>query len=98
MIERVAKRLIAEHDENGGWLLTEGEAKRLARAAIEAMREPTKAMILAGDNEKENCVDEDTTSDADGNQYNYTTIRSDISSRIFSAMIDAALNLPEPPK
>lgn len=42
MIERVTKALKAEFEPYR--VFDEGEAERLARAAIEAMREPTEAM------------------------------------------------------
>jgi len=46
MIERVAKALIAVPDQSG--LTVHDCALVLARAAIAAMREPTKAMAKAG--------------------------------------------------
>lgn len=65
-----------------------------ARAAIEAIREPTKEMVIAGDDAKENCIDSDWSSDADGNRHDYTTINSDLPAIVFRAMIDAALAAP----
>ncbi len=42
MVERIAVALLANDDEVGSF-----NARVLAKAAIEAMREPTKAMIYA---------------------------------------------------
>jgi hypothetical protein len=58
-------------------------------------RVPTKEMILAGDDAKDECVDEDFSSNADGDREWYTTIRSDISSRVYAAMIAAATSSPQ---
>ena len=96
MVERVARAICWANNRDPDWLNPTGTpawkfCEPDARSAIEAMREPTKAMIFAGDSAKEDCVDETWSSDDDGNRYDYTRIRSDISSRIFTAMIDAAL-------
>lgn len=64
----------------------------VARAAIQAMLQPTKEMVVAGDNAKEECIDHGYDSDADGNRYDYTTINSDLPAIVFRAMIDAALS------
>ena len=48
MVERVAKA-ITEAFEREGRVFDDGQAETLARAAIEAMREPTEAMTKAGD-------------------------------------------------
>ncbi len=46
MIERVAKALVEAWPSWGTW--GDEEARKGARAAIEAMREPTEAMVIAG--------------------------------------------------
>ena len=57
-----------------------------ARAALAAMREPTKGMIFAGEIAKDNKIDE--SCDTDGS---YVIVRSDIHEAIWSAMIEEAL-------
>lgn len=64
----------------------------LALAAVRALREPDKAMVIAGDDEKDDCIDSGWSSDADGNRYDYTIINSDIAARVYRAMIDAILS------
>lgn len=48
MVERVA-RAISKADENDGSIVTWVSYRRTARAAIEAMREPTESMMEAGE-------------------------------------------------
>ncbi|WP_129543755.1 hypothetical protein [Serratia sp. 1D1416] len=52
--------------------------------------ELTKEMIVAGQDEFEECVDRGFSSDADGNRYDYTDIAPDAPARIFKAMMAAA--------
>ncbi len=52
--------------------------------------EPTKEMLVAGQDALDDCVDRDYDSDADGNQYDYTTIRSDAAAHVWRAMFVAA--------
>ncbi len=100
MVERVARAICAakgdDPDEKcedwmrefSGW---RGYQKS-ARAAIEAMREPTKEMIVAADAKLEDCIDSDLDSGGDGEGRNYCeTVRSDTPSILFKAMIDEAL-------
>ncbi len=54
-------------------------------------REPTKQMILAGQEELESCIDNGFDSDIDGNRYDYTDIVPDAPHRVFMAMLAAAL-------
>lgn len=49
MIERVATAILAEAQNMGGLAFTFPIEKRLAIAALRAMREPTSAMMDAGD-------------------------------------------------
>lgn len=72
MIERVAKaiRLRDTTDEFA-----------MARAAVEAMREPTKAMIIAGCENNPTCWNENTD---DG-------FAADVANDVYRAMIDEAL-------
>ncbi len=56
-------------------------------------REPTKQMILAGQEELESCIDNGFDSDIDGNRYDYTDIVPDAPRRVFMAMLAAA---PQP--
>lgn len=53
-------------------------------------KEPTKQMVIAGDDEKENCIDSGWDSDTDGNRYDYTIINSDLPARVYRAMLAAA--------
>jgi hypothetical protein len=80
-----------------GWLdHAEAILSRLdALGLVVVEKEPTKEMILAGDDAKDECVDEDFSSNADGDREWYTTIRSDISSRVYAAMIAAATSSPQ---
>ena len=54
-------------------------------------KEPTKQMILAGQEELESCIDNGFDSDIDGNRYDYTDIVPDAPHRVFMAMLAAAL-------
>jgi hypothetical protein len=85
---------IAEREEGDDGLRIHGklDIPALARAVIGAIREPTKAMVVAGDDAKETCIDSDWESDADGNPRDYTIINSDLPAIVFRAMIDAALS------
>lgn len=74
---------------------SQAKARRQARAAILALREPTKEMVVAGDDEKEMCIDSDWSSDADGNRHDYMVINSDLAAHVWRAMIDAALGDPQ---
>lgn len=56
---------------------------------VSAPLEPTKEMVVAGDDALQDCVDSDYSSDADGNRYDYTTIRSDAPARVYKAMLSA---------
>jgi hypothetical protein len=87
MVNRVAYAIGQASDCH----LTPENMTRLARAAIEAMREVTKEMVLAGDTELENCTDSSTGSDADGNTHEYSWVHSDAPAKIWAAMIDASL-------
>jgi hypothetical protein len=62
----------------------------VARAAIRAMREPTKDMALAGDDVLSDCMDSDWSSNADGDRFDYNYLRSGSAGRTWQAMIDAA--------
>jgi hypothetical protein len=53
MVERVVRALTAEFEPYR--VFDEGEAERLARAAIAAMREPTEAMVSAGSEAVNGC-------------------------------------------
>lgn len=66
--------------------------RRCARAALKTLLEPTAAVIDKGIDALDDCVDENFSSDADGNRDYYTTIRSDGAARTFRAMIQAALD------
>lgn len=52
--------------------------------------EPTKEMIVAGQDEHDNCVDSGFNSDIDGNRYDYTEISPDAPARVYGAMLAAA--------
>ena len=88
MVERVARAMQSVDDSmNNRMELTDAEAAQLARAAIEAMREPTKEMVEAGYNAIDEAVD----------YYNYDsgsgyTIEPSGGADVLRAMIDAALN------
>lgn len=83
MIERVAAAMKAVKPQ--GSVVTYEE---LARAAIVALREPTKEMAEAGNTELENCTDRGYDSRA---EQPYTVIISGAPTDIYNAMIDAAL-------
>lgn len=61
MIERVARAISPDCWDTSDWTMrphnsaARHNAKRAARAAIEAMREPTDAMVQAGINEGHKC-------------------------------------------
>lgn len=102
MVEKVARAIwldmASRADKESAWDGFDANDRAsyisMARAAIEAMREPTKEMVTAGDDEKEACIDSGWDSDADGNRYDYTTVNSDLPARVFRAMIAAALTPP----
>lgn len=63
-----------------------------ARAAIEAMREPSRQMIDRGGDVLADCKDSDWDSGSDGESHNsYEWIISGSQTTIYQAMIDAAL-------
>jgi len=86
MIEKVARALYPNAFERGGVFIAHAENK--ARAAIEAMREPTDEMIVAAVNATEEV---DWVRGLFGGSYdNATQVFSDS----HKAMIDAALSEP----
>jgi hypothetical protein len=96
MIERVAKALSDASDygsasdafERGD---NKGGYEELARAAIEAMGAPSKAMIDAGATAADDAMDSDYDSGPHGEDHNVNTyLRSDAPSLIWKAMLDAA--------
>jgi hypothetical protein len=68
---------------------------RAALAALDAAgfvvvpKEPTKEMILAGDTELDNFEDESSSSDIDGNRYDYTHRREGWERGVYQAMLAA---------
>lgn len=68
-----------------------GECRRLARAAVEAMRDVTKEMAEAGDCEADNQEDSGFSSNIDGDRYSYSYLRSGAATAIYIAMVNAAL-------
>lgn len=90
MIEKVARALLAfdykDQSGEGDWLDMEWESKShvylaQARAAIEAMREASTPMVLAGRRAS-------NTSDLIDHSSDETYLNAD---KVFAAMIDAAL-------
>lgn len=77
MVERVAQAIMAKVPQ--GYGMTAEEATGYARVAIEAMREPTEAMVDAG---------WDKEVFADGAAYTYL---GHVAVEAYQAMIDAAL-------
>lgn len=53
-------------------------------------REPTKAMLVAGMDKADDCLDEDFSSNSYGERSYYSSLRSDASAQIWSAMLEAA--------
>lgn len=90
MIERAARAILAKVPS--GYGMTAAEAMDYARAAIAAMREPTKMMIVKGGDVLDDCKDSDWDSGSDGDSYNsYEWIISGSQTTIYQAMIDEAL-------
>lgn len=81
MIERVARALTEEFEPHR--VFDDGDAERLARVAIEAMRAPTEAMVSAGDDYQLDLVDKEQPG------WSATAIRDSL--EIWQTMIDAAL-------
>ncbi|EPY4769142.1 hypothetical protein ACXDIJ_000320 [Klebsiella quasipneumoniae] len=84
-----------------GTLTNEGAIQALNSPAIPdgyvmVPKEPTKQMILAGQEELESCIDNGFDSDIDGNRYDYTDIVPDTPHRLFMAMLAAAPQEPKP--
>lgn len=53
-------------------------------------KEPTKNMILAGEDVLDSCLDSDFDSGPDGEAaYHYNTIKSGTASRVWIAMVEA---------
>lgn len=82
MVERVA--LAIKSKVPFGYGMTDAETLEYARAAIEAMREPTEAMLDEGHNR----MDFDDSLAPDADQYNRSVAGL---ARAITAMIDAAL-------
>lgn len=55
-------------------------------------KEPTPEMIVAGQDEHDNCVDHGWESNADGERFDYTTISPDAPFRVYKAMLQASLS------
>lgn len=98
MIEKIARAICdAGREDDPQFDLMSAQVKESyrheARAAIEAMREPSKAMVEAGDTALENVTDSDWDSGADGNGHNsHEWIISGAQTEIYQAMIDSALS------
>lgn len=103
MIERVARAMYAADEEialdspsveywfsgqNRETKFTADGYRTLARAAFAALREPTRAMVDAGDAALADQIDSDRDSRTDEVS---STIRSGAQTEVFRAMIDAAL-------
>lgn len=88
MIEKVAKAIFDAMDVTDG--LDSSSADRYARAAIEAMREPTQEMVEAGQ-EVNNLLPEDRDP-----PNAFLFLSHDEMTEAWQAMIDAAL-VPSPP-
>jgi hypothetical protein len=113
MVERIALALYESLRDKGAspaaWvddefhpteLVVDGEVNLtvLARAALEAMRDPTKGQAIKGQDALDDCVDESWDSGGDGESCNsYTTISASAPAVVYRAMIDAALEDPPPP-
>ena len=90
MIERVAKELHEKlsHQDIDGYLGANFDLKSVARAAIEAMREPTKAQLEAAE---DIVVGFDDFACGDGNIYLGIPGYPQKARDVWSALIDAAL-------
>lgn len=71
-------------------LLNAGNSQVIPDGYVMVPKEPTKQMILAGQEELESCIDNGFDSDIDGNRYDYTDIVPDAPHRVFMAMLAAA--------
>lgn len=67
-----------------------GSSPAIPDGYVMVPKEPTKQMILAGQEELESCIDNGFDSDIDGNSYDYTDIVPDAPHRVFMAMLEAA--------
>lgn len=95
MIEKIARVLIERIGSPWPYEEMDPVVRSLwqshARAVIQALMEPTRKMIEAGNIEAENQLDSDWDSGSDGESYNtYTHLRSDAAKPIFQAMLKAA--------
>jgi hypothetical protein len=94
MVERVARAIaLAQLDNDtravvdpNTWPVAESYCD-MARAAIEAMREPTKVMIYVGNNEIEDCHDSWSYDSGSG-----CLIEPEAARNAWQSMIDAALS------
>lgn len=92
MIDRIARALESARDDDGDPLswspghfwTRSAAAKALARAALEAMREPTFEMALAGGGHLPNCEDATPSELAED------------ANRVWAAMIEEALEVEDP--
>lgn len=73
-----------------------GNSPAIPDGYVMVPREPTKKMILAGQEELESCIDNGFDSDIDGNRYDYTDIVPDAPHRVFMAMLAASPQEPKP--
>lgn len=87
MIERVADAIARSARAVGGGYVSGHEFpwEDAARAAIEAMRTPTKEIIEAGGVAMDDALDGDWESDADGNRHDYSWIRSGAQTDVWRA-------------
>lgn len=86
MIERVARALATANEDEANWL-SHGYVD-LAKAAIEAMRTPSKAMIVAAETAFEEWADHGY----DSGFGRYEIVTSGWQASVLDSMIDAALD------
>ncbi len=90
MDDEIIAELDAEESACRAAMLQSGNSPAVPDGYVMVPKEPTKQMILAGQEELESCIDNGFDSDIDGNRYDYTDIVPDAPHRVFMAMLAAA--------
>lgn len=83
LVEQVARAL----SDAGLDDVTSDDARAAIIAVFDWMAEPSQQALSDGMDVAENCMDEDYSSNGDGDREYYTTLRSDAPFRVYRAML-----------
>ncbi len=67
------------------------DLEMVARAGLQAIRDPTKGQAISGQDALDDSMDSDWSSDIDGNREVYMTVSANAPANVYRAMIDDLL-------